>query len=125
MALRKKAEKETAMKASKKEKADKKTVTTEEKEVFYQVIRSPLITEKSTSASEQSKVVFEVAGNATKPQIKEAIEALFGVKVTSVNTLNIKGKKKVFRGRLGERSGYKKAVVSLAKNEKIDVMAGV
>ena len=91
----------------------------------YDVIVSPVITEKSTFASEQNKVVFKVARNATKPQIKAAVERLFDVKVESVNTLLRKGKNKVFKGVRGTQSDVKKAVVTLAEGHKIDVTTGL
>lgn len=91
----------------------------------YDVILSPVITEKSTLLSEQNKVVFKVRKEATKPQIKAAVEKLFDVKVTSVNTVLTKGKVKVFKGRLGQRSDVKKAVVTLAEGQKIDVTTGL
>ena len=91
----------------------------------YDVIVSPVITEKATFASEQNKVVFKVAKNATKPQIKAAVERLFDVKVESVNTLVRKGKNKVFRGVRGTQSNVKKAVVTLAEGHKIDVTTGL
>ncbi len=91
----------------------------------YDVIRSPVITEKATLASEQNKVVFRVAKDATKPQIKEAVEKLFDVKVTGVNTSVTKGKVKRFKGRLGQRSDVKKAVVTLAEGSRIDVTTGL
>ena len=91
----------------------------------YDVIIAPLITEKATNASEHNKVMFKVAPHATKPQIKEAIEKLFDVKVKSVNTLVRKGKKKAFRGRLGEQSDVKKAIVTLEEGHRIDVTTGL
>jgi len=91
----------------------------------YDVIVSPAITEKSTMASEQNQVVFNVARKATKPEIKAAIEALFGVKVTGVNTLVRKGKVKRFRGTIGRLSDVKKAVVTLADGDSIDVATGL
>ena len=91
----------------------------------YDVIVSPVITEKATLASEHSKVVFKVAKTATKPQIKEAVEKLFNVKVTGVNTQVVKGKVKMFKGRPGRRSDYKKAVVTLADGSRIDVTTGL
>ena len=91
----------------------------------YDVIVSPVITEKATNASEQNKVVFKVRPDATKPQIKEAVEKLFDVKVTGVNTLVRKGKTKLFRGRRGTRSDVKQAVVTLAEGQKIDVTTGL
>ncbi len=91
----------------------------------YDVIRSPVITEKATTASEQDKVVFIVSDTATKPQIKQAVEALFEVKVKAVNTLNRKGKTKRFRGIPGKQSDTKRAVVTLAEGESIDVTTGL
>lgn len=91
----------------------------------YDVIVSPVITEKATTLSEQNKVIFRVAKTATKPQIKAAVEKLFDVKVVSVNTLVTKGKTKFFRGNIGTRSDVKKAVVTLAEGQKIDVTTGL
>ncbi len=91
----------------------------------YDVIRGPVITEKATALSEQNKVVFKVATTATKPQIKAAVEKLFDVKVKSVNTLVTQGKKKLFKGRLGQRSDVKKAVVTLEEGQSIDVTTGL
>ncbi|EFO29178.1 ribosomal protein L23 [Roseibium sp. TrichSKD4] len=91
----------------------------------YDKIVGPVITEKATLASEENKVVFKVANDATKPEIKAAVEALFGVKVTAVNTLVRKGKVKRFRGRLGRQSDFKKAVVTLAEGQAIDVTTGL
>lgn len=91
----------------------------------YDVIVSPVITEKATNLSEFNKVVFRVAPGATKPQIKEAVERLFDVKVMAVNTLVTKGKEKFFRGRKGRRSDVKKAIVTLADGESIDVTTGL
>lgn len=91
----------------------------------YDVIVGPVITEKATGASEHNKVVFRVAPDATKPQIKAAVEKLFDVKVSGVNTLVTKGKKKVFRGRVGQRSDVKKAIVTLAEGQSIDVTTGL
>ena len=91
----------------------------------YDVIKSPVITEKATMASEHSKVVFKVAKDATKPQIKEAVEKLFNVKVTGVNTQIVKGKVKRFKGQLGRRSDVKKAIVTLADGSRIDVTTGL
>ena len=91
----------------------------------YDVIVSPVITEKSTMASEQNQVMFNVAGNATKPEIKSAIEALFSVKVKAVNTLVRKGKVKRFRGIKGKQNDVKKAIVTLVDGETIDVTTGV
>jgi large subunit ribosomal protein L23 len=92
---------------------------------LYDVIVSPVITEKATTLSDQSKVVFKVKSDATKPQIKEAVEKLFDVKVKSVNTLVTKGKVKMFRGTRGQRSDVKKAVVTLEEGQTIDVTTGL
>ena len=91
----------------------------------YDVILSPVITEKATMASEHNKVIFKVAGTATKPQIKEAVEKLFDVKVKAVNTLVRKGKRKAFRGQPGVQSDVKKAVVTLEEGHRIDVTTGL
>ena len=91
----------------------------------YDVIVSPVITEKATVASEHNKVVFKVATKATKPQIKEAVKKLFDVKVKSVNTLVRKGKTKVFRGQFGSQSDTKRAVVTLEEGHRIDVTTGL
>lgn len=92
---------------------------------MYEVIRAPVITEKTTFANEQGKVVFRVALDASKGEIKQAVEGLFGVKVTAVNTLRQQGKRKLFRGREGFRSDTKRAIVSLAEGNKIDVTTGL
>jgi len=92
---------------------------------LYDVIRRPIITEKSTLASESNAVVFEVAIDANKPQIKEAVEGLFNVKVKAVNTTVTKGKVKRFRGRLGTRKDVKKAYVTLEEGNSIDVNTGL
>lgn len=91
----------------------------------YDVILSPVITEKATTLSENNQVVFKVPKTATKPQIKEAVEKLFDVKVKGVNTLVTAGKEKVFKGRLGRRSDVKKAVVTLEEGFSIDVTTGL
>jgi large subunit ribosomal protein L23 len=91
----------------------------------YDVIKKPIITEKATMASEHGAVVFQVAMDATKPQIKEAVEAVFGVKVKAVNTTITKGKAKKFRGRPGVRSDKKKAYVTLEEGNSIDVSTGL
>jgi large subunit ribosomal protein L23 len=92
---------------------------------LFDVIVAPVITEKATVLSDQNKVVFKVAKTATKPQIKQAVEKLFDVKVESVNTLVRKGKTKRFRGTLGQQSDVKKAVVTLAEGHTIDVTTGL
>ena len=92
---------------------------------MYDVIRKPIITEKATMASENGAVVFEVAIASNKPQIKEAVETLFGVKVKAVNTSITKGKAKRFRGMLGKRKDVKKAYVTLEEGNSIDVSTGL
>ena len=92
---------------------------------LYDVIRKPIITEKATMASETGAVVFEVAMDSTKPQIKEAVENLFGVKVKAVNTTITKGKVKRFRGQMGKRKDVKKAYVTLVEGNTIDVTTGL
>lgn len=94
-------------------------------ERMYNVILEPVITEKATLAGEHGAVVFKVARDATKPEIKAAVETLFDVKVVGVNTAVVKGKTKRFRGRLGQRSDWKKAVVRLEEGQAIDVGAGI
>jgi large subunit ribosomal protein L23 len=91
----------------------------------YDVIVSPVVTEKSTMISENNQVMFNVARTATKPEIKAAVEALFGVKVTGVNTLVRKGKVKRFRGTIGHQSDVKKAIVTLAEGNSIDIATGL
>lgn len=91
----------------------------------YDVITSPVITEKSTLVSEQNQVIFSVPGSATKPEIKAAVEQLFGVKVKAVNTLVRKGKVRRFRGRPGRQSDQKRAIVTLAEGQSIDVSTGL
>ncbi len=95
------------------------------REAMYQIIRNPVITEKATLLGERGQVVFRVAITATKPEIKAAIEGLFGVKVMGVNTLVLKGKTKRFRGRPGVRSDVKKAYVKLADGQTIDLSTGL
>tara|TARA_Y100001934_G_scaffold81464_1_gene101060 strand:- start:214 stop:528 length:315 start_codon:yes stop_codon:yes gene_type:complete len=102
-------------------KKQEKTVTTRD----YDVIVRPLVTEKSTMGSEHSKVTFVVAKDATKPEIKHAVESLFKVTVESVNTLILKGKSKRFRGRLGQRSDTKKAIITLKDGQTIDLATGL
>jgi len=95
------------------------------REQMYALIRNPLVTEKSTTVSQHRQYLFRVALDATKPQIKEAVEGLFGVKVVAVNTLVQKGKTKRFKGRPGQRSDVKKAFVQLAEGNEIDFTAGL
>jgi large subunit ribosomal protein L23 len=94
-------------------------------ERLYDVILSPLITEKSTRGIEHNQVTFKIRKDATKPEVKQAVEELFGVKVKGVNTLNQKGKLKRFRGRLGRRDDVKKAIVTLEEGHSIDVTTGI
>ena len=91
----------------------------------YDTILAPVITEKATLLSEQNKVVFRVAGDATKDEIASAVETLFKVNVTKVNTINVKGKTKRFRGIMGRRSDVKKAIVTLADGQSIDITTGL
>ena len=91
----------------------------------YDIVLAPHITEKSTLLSENNAVVFKVASEASKPQIKAAVEALFNVKVTGVNTMVAKGKTKRWRGRPYQRSDFKKAVVTLAEGQTIDITSGI
>lgn len=91
----------------------------------YDTVVSPIITEKTTIISENNQVVFEVPLSASKPEIKEAIEQLFKVSVTAVNTLRVKGKTKRFRGRPGRRNDVKKAVVTLQDGDSIDIATGL
>ena len=95
------------------------------KERMYQTILSPLVTEKATALTERNQVVFKVALEATKPEIKAAVEGLFNVKVIAVNTMVVKGKTKRFRGRVGQRSDWKKAMVRLAEGQSIDLTTGL
>jgi len=94
-------------------------------ERMYQIIRSPVITEKATLLSEYNQVSFRVPLDAAKSEIKAAVEGLFKVKVKAVNTLRQKGKVKMFRGRPGKRPDYKKAIVTLSEGHSIDVTTGV
>jgi len=95
------------------------------KERMYQTILSPLVTEKATLLSERNQVVFRVPLSATKPEIKAAVEDLFGVQVRAVNTLVVKGKTKRFRGRPGQRADWKKAMVQLAVGQSIVLTTGL
>ncbi|ASG20984.1 MULTISPECIES: 50S ribosomal protein L23 [Nitrospirillum] len=94
-------------------------------ERMYDLIVAPVITEKSTLGSEHNQVTFRVPLDATKPEIKQAVEGLFKVKVTAVNTIVSKGKTKRFRGIVARRSDFKKAIVTLAEGHTIDVTTGV
>jgi len=103
----------------------KRTPPRYEKDQLYGVILSPVITEKATRGSEHNQVTFRVRKDAPKPLIKAAIEGLFNVKVTGVNTTNMLGKTKRFKGHLGHRSDFKKAIVTLAEGQTIDVTTGI
>jgi large subunit ribosomal protein L23 len=92
---------------------------------MYDIIRAPVITEKATNVSEHNQVMFRVALDADKRQVKAAVEGLFNVKVTAVNTIRVQGKVKRVRGRPGKRSDYKKAIVTLADGQRIDVTTGI
>ena len=105
--------------------AARKRAATMSKEAMYEVIRSPIITEKATAASERNQVVFRVAIDANKAEIKASVEGLFGVKVLGVNTLIQKGKTKRFKGRPGVRSDIKKAYVQIAEGQSIDMSTGL
>ncbi len=95
------------------------------KERMYDIIRAPVITEKATMGSEHNQVTFRVPLDASKPEIKAAVEGVFGVKVKAVNTSILKGKVKRFKGRVGQRSDVKKAIVTLEAGHSIDVTTGV
>jgi large subunit ribosomal protein L23 len=95
------------------------------REQMYDTILGPVVTEKSTRVSEHNQVIFRVPLTATKPEIKAAIEGLFNVKVTAVNTLRVKGKEKRFKNTIGVRSDWKKAMVTLAEGQSIDVTTGI
>ena len=105
--------------------AARKRAATMSREAMYETIRSPVITEKATMLSARGQFVFRVAIDATKPEIKASVEALFGVTVLAVNTLVQKGKTKRFRGRPGVRSDVKKAYVQLAEGQSIDMSTGL
>ena len=102
--------------------AKQKTKVTER---MYNILLGPVVTEKSTQASESNAVTFKVTGDATKPEIKKAVEGLYNVKVEKVNTLNTKGKVKRFRGHFGKRGDAKKAYVRLAEGQNIDLSTGI
>ena len=105
--------------------AARKRAATMSREAMFEVVRSPVVTEKATMLGDKNQVVFRVAIEATKPEIKASVEALFGVTVLSVNTLVQKGKTKRFRGRPGVRSDVKKAYVQLAEGQSIDMSTGL
>jgi large subunit ribosomal protein L23 len=92
---------------------------------MYDIVRAPVITEKATNVSEHNQVIFRVSLTATKRDVKAAVEGLFNVEVKAVNTIRVMGKLKRFRGRLGRRSDYKKAIVTLGSGQRIDVTTGI
>jgi large subunit ribosomal protein L23 len=92
---------------------------------MYDIVRGPVITEKATNVSEHNQVIFRVPLTANKREVKAAVEGLFSVNVTAVNTIRMMGKRKRFRGRLGQRSDYKKAIVTLREGQRIDVTTGI
>ena len=100
-------------------------VTRLTRQQMYDIIRSPVITEKATNLSEHNQVMFRIPLTATKREVKAAVEGLFNVNVTAVNTIRIKGKLKRTRGRVGRRSDYKKAVVTLREGQRIDITTGI
>ncbi len=91
---------------------------------LYDVIKRPLVTEKTTVLAEQNKVVFEISETANKTEVKAAVESIFKVSVLKVNTINVEGKEKRFRGKIGHRSDFRKAIVTLAAGQTIDFAAG-
>ena len=95
------------------------------KSQLYEIIKQPVVTEKTTKISENNQFVFKVENKSSKQDIKIAIEKIFKVKVKSINTIKIKGKTKVFKGKVGKRSDFKKAIVSLVKGQSIDLSLGV
>ena len=99
--------------------------TTLSREEMYRLVRAPVITEKSTAASEHNQVTFRVPLTATKREVKAAVEGLFSVKVDAVNTIRVQGKTKRVRGRPGRRADVKKAIVTLAEGQRIDVSTGI
>ena len=105
--------------------ARRKQDVTVSRERLYEVIRRPVVTEKSTLGSEHNQVTFRVPLDASKPEIKAAVEGLFAVKVKAVNTMRQKGKIKRFRGRIGKRADTKKAYVTLEEGHSIDVTTGI
>jgi large subunit ribosomal protein L23 len=109
----------------KKKKADAAAVSDTVKAKLYDVLVRPVITEKATRGAEQNKVVFMISPTADKTQVKQAVETLFGVKVSKVNTVNIAGKTKKFRGQDGRRDDVRKAIVTLAAGQTIDMAAGL
>jgi large subunit ribosomal protein L23 len=102
-----------------------RTETRLTREQMYDIILTPVITEKATNASEHNQVIFRVPLTATKREVKAAVEGLFNVKVSAVNTIRVMGKTKRFRGHLGRRSDIKKAIITLGEGQRIDVTTGI
>ena len=102
-----------------------RVVTMLTRQQMFDIIQSPVITEKATNVSEHNQVIFRVPLTATKREVRAAVEGLFKVKVDAVNTIRVRGKLKRFRGRVGRRSDYKKAVVTLGEGQRIDVTTGI
>ena len=102
-----------------------RVATTLARERMFDIVLSPVITEKATNVSEHNQVIFRVPLTATKREVRAAVEGLFKVKVDAVNTIRVRGKLKRFRGRVGRRSDYKKAVVTLGEGQRIDVTTGI
>ena len=102
-----------------------RVATTLTRQQMFDIVRSPVITEKATNVSEHNQVIFRVPLTATKREVKAAVEGLFKVKVTAVNTIRVQGKLKRFRGRVGRRTDYKKAVVTLGEGQRVDVTTGI
>ena len=116
------AEKKPAAKKATKKSARKGGVLSDAR--LYDVIVRPLVTEKTTALAEQNKIVFKISPTASKNDVKKAVEAIFKVTVTKVNTITVEGKTKRFRGREGQRSDLRKAIVTLAEGQSIDFSAG-
>ena len=102
-----------------------RVATTLTRQQMFDIIRSPVITEKATNVSEHNQVIFRVPLTATKHEVRAAVEGLFNVKVTAVNTIRVRGKLKRFRGRVGRRSDHKKAIVTLGEGQRIDLTTGI
>jgi large subunit ribosomal protein L23 len=110
---------------NRKKKSENTEVTDFQKAALYDVILRPVVTEKSTQSSEYNKVVFMISPTASKTDVRQAVETIFDVKVDKVNTINIKGKTKRFRGKAGKRNDIRKAIVTLKQGEQIDLAAGL
>lgn len=120
------AKKEAAPKAAKKAPAKKSAAKGSVVQArLYDVLVRPIITEKSSRAAEQNKLTFAISPTASKVDVKQAVEALFKVEVTKVNTINVEGKRKKFRGKEGQRSTLRKAIVTLAEGQSVDLQAGL